>query len=100
MFATRIHHPRPMFAARAFLFKQVLIKKEQKKARADCPPPLSSASKACLVPTAGFEDIAFNAFGQAATTLFMLMYILRALDITSVGEGTWERRHVGKKVRS
>jgi hypothetical protein len=51
-----------MFAARTFLFKQVLVKKEQKKAMTDNPPSLSFASKACLVPMAGFEDIAFNAF--------------------------------------
>ena len=82
MFATRIHAPRPMFAARTFLFKQVLIKQEQKKAMADCPSSLSFAGKACLVPMAGFEDIAFDAFGQAAITMCLLMYILRALDIT------------------
>jgi len=82
MFASRIHHPRPMFAARTFLFKQVLIKQGQKKAMTDNPSSLSFAGKACLVPMAGFEDIAFNAFGQTATTMCLLMYILRALDIT------------------
>ena len=48
----------------------------------DNPPSLSFAGKACLVPMAGFENIAFDAFRQAATTMCLLMYILRALDIT------------------
>jgi hypothetical protein len=80
-----------MFAARTFLFKQVLVKKRAEGSGDGQSVIAPFASKACLVPMAGSEDIAFNAFRQAATTMCLLMYILRALDITIL---TTERRLV------